>query len=210
MSSALVYAIGFLAQGLFSARLAVQWIMSERAKRVLSPSIFWVISLFASVLLFIYGWLRHDFAIMLGQFLGYYIYIWNLHIKGLWVRLPQIFRLALILLPLVSIGSVVSENGEAVVAKLFRNDGIPLPLLALGVVGQVVFMLRFIYQWAYSRSKGESVLPIGFWVISLIGAALIVTYGIIRLDPVILLGQSMGFVVYIRNIMLYRKSQDKR
>lgn len=71
----MVFVIGFLAQALFSARILVQWIMSERARRVLSPTIFWVLSLLASCLLCFYGWLRDDFAIVIGQVIAYYIYI---------------------------------------------------------------------------------------------------------------------------------------
>lgn len=77
----MIYIIGFLAQLLFSARLLLQWIMSERAKKVVSPSIFWKLSLIGAWLLFIYGWLRDDFAIILGQLISYYIYIWNLDKK---------------------------------------------------------------------------------------------------------------------------------
>lgn len=83
-----VYAIGFIAQGFFSARILVQWILSERARRVLSPTVYWVFSLAGSILLFVYGWLRTDFSIMLGQLISYYIYVWNLNIKGVWKRIP--------------------------------------------------------------------------------------------------------------------------
>lgn len=75
MNPYLVYAIGFIAQGFFSARILTQWILSERAKKVLSPNIFWIFSLTGSVLLFIYGWLRDDFSIIFGQLITYYIYI---------------------------------------------------------------------------------------------------------------------------------------
>ena len=80
----LVYGIGFLAQGFFSARILVQWILSERARKVLSPSVFWILSIAGSYLLCLYGVLRHDFAIVLGQFISYYIYLWNLKAKGIW------------------------------------------------------------------------------------------------------------------------------
>ena len=75
MNPYLVYAIGFIAQGFFSARILTQWILSERAKKVLSPNIFWIFSLTGSVLLFIYGWLRDDFSIIFGQLITYYIYM---------------------------------------------------------------------------------------------------------------------------------------
>ena len=75
-TSWLVYGLGFLAQGFFSARMLVQWIMSERQKKVVSPNWFWSCSLIGSALLFIYGYCRHDFAIILGQLISYYIYIY--------------------------------------------------------------------------------------------------------------------------------------
>jgi lipid-A-disaccharide synthase-like uncharacterized protein len=81
MESVFVYVLGFLAQGLFSARILVQWIMSERAKKVVSPTIFWILSLIASYLFFIYGWLRDDFSIMLGQVIASNLWIFSLSLK---------------------------------------------------------------------------------------------------------------------------------
>ena len=109
MSNALVYALGFLAQGFFSARMLVQWIMSERVKRSLSPDIYWIFSLAGSILLFVYGWLRDDFSIIFGQFISYYIYIWNLNIKGVWPRLPRVVRAAIIMLPIAALAMMLSD-----------------------------------------------------------------------------------------------------
>ncbi|MDE6106537.1 MAG: lipid-A-disaccharide synthase N-terminal domain-containing protein, partial [Bacteroidales bacterium] len=67
-----LYIIGFLAQALFSARLLLQWLLSERSRQVVSPSVYWILSIAGSYLLFIYGWLRDDFAIIFGQFISYY------------------------------------------------------------------------------------------------------------------------------------------
>lgn len=78
----------------------------------------------------------------------------------------------------------------------------PVWLLILGSAGQAVFSLRFVYQWIYSSRHGESVLPAGFWIMSLSGSALIVLYGVIRHDPVLILGQSVGFGAYARNLIL--------
>ncbi len=66
MKDWIIYSIGFLAQLLFSGRLFIQWITSEKNKRIITPSIFWKLSLLASFLLFVYGYLREDFAIMLS------------------------------------------------------------------------------------------------------------------------------------------------
>ena len=69
-----IYAIGFLAQGLFFARTFVQWLLSEKKREVVSPTIFWVLSLAGSVLLFTYGWLRDDFASCLEGHVLYHRY----------------------------------------------------------------------------------------------------------------------------------------
>src|SRR5574344_1331208 len=107
-----VISIGFLAQGFFSARILTQWILSERAKRVLSPSIFWIFSIAGAYLLCLYGWLRHDFAIVFGQFISYYIYLWNLKVKGLWHKIPVVFRVILLLTPIVII-CLVGSNAQS-------------------------------------------------------------------------------------------------
>jgi len=208
MPALLVYSIGFLAQGFFSARILVQWIMSERSRRVVSPSIYWICSLAGSILLFTYGWLRDDFSIILGQFISYYIYIWNLNIKGVWNKVPSAFRMLISLLPLIALIFTL-QDASAFVDSFFQNENIPSALVVFGSLGQVIFTLRFVYQWYYSHRRQESILPVGFWIISLVGSGIIVTYGMIRLDPVLILGQSVGFIAYIRNMILFKQSRKK-
>lgn len=206
ISSLWVYAIGFIAQGFFSARILVQWILSERARRVLSPTIYWVFSLAGSILLFVYGWLRSDFSIMLGQLISYYIYVWNLNIKGAWQRIPVVPRWAIAALPVVAI-CMGAVQGPQFFMHLFHNESVPLWLLMFGSAGQIIFTVRFIYQWYYSYRRHASMLPVGFWIISLVGSGIIVAYGIFRLDPVLILGQSVGFIAYSRNIVLGKRKQ---
>lgn len=203
---AFILAIGFLAQGFFSARILVQWILSERARRVLSPSLFWILSLAGAYLLCLYGWLRNDFSIVLGQFISYYIYLWNLNIKGIWGKIPTLLRLVLMLTPIAAI-CFVAGNAEAFTARFLHNEAVPLWLLLFGSAGQVLFTLRFVYQWLYSRREGKSRLPAGFWAISLIGSLTIVTYGLIRLDAVLIVGQSFGIIAYIRNLILIKNEK---
>ena len=197
----MIYVIGFLAQVFFSARILLQWILSERAKKVISPAIFWQLSIVGSYLLFVYGWLRDDFAIILGQIISYYIYIWNLDKKHQWKKLPFIIRTLLLLTPVAAILYML-KDASAFVDQFFRNEKIPLWLLIYGSMGQIIFTLRFVYQRIYSNRKDESLLPIGFWVISLLGALIIVSYAIYRRDPVLILGKSTGLFAYSRNIYL--------
>lgn len=204
MSNWIVYSIGFLAQILFSGRLIVQWILSERSKRIITPSTFWKLSLLASFLLFVYGHLRDDFAIMLGQALTYYIYIRNLQLQGEWQKSPKLLQIFLYIFPILVV-VYAYNNGEYDIHKLFHNENIPLWLLLLGIVSQVLFTLRFVYQWLVSEKTKTSQLPVGFWRMSVLGASLILTYAIFRKDPVLFVGHIAGLIIYVRNIFIWKK-----
>ncbi|MDN3492465.1 lipid-A-disaccharide synthase N-terminal domain-containing protein [Winogradskyella bathintestinalis] len=202
-----IYGIGFLAQILFSSRLIIQWITSEKQGKVITPKIFWTLSLMASFLLFIYGYLRLDFAIMLGQSLTYFIYIRNLQLQGQWQKFPKIIQYLLVFAPILIV-LFYFNNNKIDVDLLFKNADIPNWLLVLGIVAQVVFTLRFVYQWIYSERKKESSLPLEFWILSLVGAGLILTYAIFRKDPVLFIGHLFGLIIYARNAYLIRKNND--
>jgi lipid-A-disaccharide synthase-like uncharacterized protein len=202
-----VYVIGFSAQILFSARLLVQWIQSEKVKKVLTPELFWELSLMASFLLFVYGWLRDDFAIMLGQSITYFIYIRNMQLQGSWRKIPYFLQIFLWAFPaLIVLYSY--NNNEIDMHRLFKNEDIPLTLLLWGSIGQILFTFRFVYQWIYSERIKESHLPLGFWILSLTGSLMILSYAIFRKDPVLLLGQLFGFIIYIRNIIIELKKES--
>lgn len=203
MNNYIIYSIGFLAQILFSSRLILQWIISEKNKKVLTPVLFWEISLFASFLLFVYGYLRHDFSIMLGQTITYYIYIRNIQLQNDWKKIPFALRWFIVLFP-VFVVLYGYNNNIYDLHNLLKNENIPQWLLWLGIIAQVLFTLRFVYQWIYSEKKQSSVLPLGFWILSLSGSLLIFIYAIIRRDPVLLAGHAMGLVIYIRNIIILK------
>lgn len=205
MNPYLVFLIGIAAQILFSGRLLVQWIASERAKKVLSPTLFWQMSMAASFMLCVYGWLRNDFAIIAGQLISYYILHLEPARKKAWDTMPAVLRAVVSYLPVVAVCWFAIDWRETA-EHLFRQENIPGWLIVFGTVGQFTFTLRFIYQWRYSARAGESLLPTTFWLISLLGSGMIIAYAIIRRDPVLILGQSTGFVVYLRNIMISRKA----
>lgn len=208
-----IYAIGFLAQIFFSARTILQWFKSEKAKTIVSPASYWVLSVAGSYLFFIYGYFRDDFAILLGQFISYYIYLWNLKLKGIWRKFIPPFRLILLFIlvmtPVAASAMVISKNPDFIDRLLFNED-VPFGLLLFGSAGQIVFTLRFVYQWIYSVRRKESLLPVGFWVISLVGSSAIIAYGIFRSDPVLILGQSFGFVAYSRNLIIGMRAKRRK
>ncbi|MBR0533162.1 MAG: lipid-A-disaccharide synthase N-terminal domain-containing protein [Bacteroidales bacterium] len=211
-SSWYIYALGFVAQGLFSARILVQWLMSEKRRKVVNPTIFWVLSLIASIVYFVYAYLRNDFSIMLGLFISYFIYLWNMGMKGVWKKLPEAVRVplvsVLVALPFVAVSVLFLRDPQSAVANLFRNDLIPGWMIVMGTVGQLVFTVRFIYQFFYSRKRNESLLPVGFWIIGIVGGTILVTYGALRHDWVLLVGQAFGLVTYIRNLMIWNRSHQ--
>lgn len=209
MDDWLIYAIGFLSQILFSGRIIIQWVQSEKLNQVVTPVIFWQLSLIASFLLFIYGWLRNDFVIMLGQSLTYFIYIRNLQLQNFWKKLPFAFRAFLVASPFLII--IYSFNNNVFdLALLFKNENIPLWLVIMGSIAQLIFTGRFVYQWIYSENKKTSMLPLGFWILSITGSSLIIIYAILRKDPVLLTGHIFGSIVYIRNIQLIKKSDHEQ
>ncbi len=199
--------IGLLSQGFFSARILVQWYKSEKSKSLQSPTLYWVFSLMGSYLMFIYGWGRNDFSIITGQFITYYIYIWNLNAKGHWRTLPALLKLIIALTPVAALCFVLKDAGQFF-DNFLNNELIPVPLVIFGTVGQAIFSLRFVYQIIYSARRHQSSLPLQFWAISLLGSGIIIIYGILRLDIVLILGQSFGFLSYIRSVMIGLKARN--
>ena len=82
-----------------------------------------------------------------------------------------------------------------------------LIFLCIGFIGQGLFASRFIIQWLYSEKVGESSIPITFWYLSILGGMGLLTYAIFRQDPVIIIGQSFGILIYVRNLFLIYKKK---
>jgi lipid-A-disaccharide synthase-like uncharacterized protein len=81
-----------------------------------------------------------------------------------------------------------------------------LPWLITGLVGQGAFFARFLVQWVASERAGRSYIPMSFWYLSLVGSLILLVYAIHRGEPVFLLGQLPNAFVYVRNIMLIKRS----
>jgi lipid-A-disaccharide synthase-like uncharacterized protein len=77
--------------------------------------------------------------------------------------------------------------------------------LAIGFLGQLLFSMRFLVQWIASEKRGESIIPVAFWYFSIGGGLLLFAYSIWRLDPVFIVGQSLGVFIYTRNLYLINR-----
>lgn len=208
MDNIKIYALGFLGQALFGARLVVQLFQSEKQKKVVSPVIFWQLSLAASFLFLMYGIIREDAVIIVGQTLSYFIYVRNLQLKKAWQPLPVLIKASLLSLPWFAVSfaaiRIPSESWNSLTANLIH------PVMIMGAVGQLALNLRFVYQWYYSEKFKTSILPLGFWHISTWASVLVIIYALFHpihgYDPVLLVSQGLGIVVYARNIVIYRRS----
>ena len=80
--------------------------------------------------------------------------------------------------------------------------------LVVGLLGQLFFTMRFLVQWIYSEIKKQSLIPVSFWFFSILGSTMLLCYAIYRRDPVFILGQMFGCIVYFRNLaLIYRKKK---
>jgi lipid-A-disaccharide synthase-like uncharacterized protein len=81
-------------------------------------------------------------------------------------------------------------------------------VLILGFLGQALFSARFFVQWIASEKQGRSIVPLSFWYLSVGGGGILLIYAILRKDPVFILGQGGGLVVYLRNLCLIYKEYN--
>ena len=81
--------------------------------------------------------------------------------------------------------------------------------LAFGLVAQLFFTARFLVQWIASERAGNSVVPMAFWFFSMIGGTMTLIYGLVKREPIIIFGQLLSNVIYVRNIMLIWKNRAK-
>ena len=202
-----VYALGLAGMGIYGSRIIIQWYKSERSHRVESPAVYWVLASIGAVILYVYGWLRKDFSIIFGESVSYYIYMWNIKVMGLYKKVPKWVICVQALFPVAIIGLMMRDIPEFV-STFLRNKEVPPELLLFGVLAQFIYEIRSLYQLIYCYKKKESILPLGPWVLAVVGSAMIITYGVIRHDWVLVIGQ-FSILFSIRNLMICI-SQEKR
>ncbi len=93
-----------------------------------------------------------------------------------------------------------------ILAFFHVDSATELAWVGVGFLAQLLFGSRFLVQWFHSERAGESVIPIAFWWLSLFGGAMMFAYAIYRWDPVFMMGQGLGLIVYTRNLVLIRRA----
>ena len=72
--------------------------------------------------------------------------------------------------------------------------------LVIGFLGQALFFSRFLIQWLASERRKTSVVPTAFWFLSIGGGLVLLSYAIHQRDPVFIVGQATGLLIYSRNL----------
>jgi len=107
--------------------------------------------------------------------------------------------------PLLAMAQTAAERGQWWPDSWFGRFWV-----LFGFAAQAIFTARFLVQWIASEKRGKSYVPVAFWYLSLVGAAMLFTYAAFwKHDPVVALGQTTGGIIYIRNLMLLRREKSR-
>lgn len=79
--------------------------------------------------------------------------------------------------------------------------------MLVGFLGQACFSCRFLLQWLASERHKKSIIPNAFWYFSLAGGSILLVYAIARRDPVFIVGQASGLLIYLRNLHFLRREK---
>ncbi len=82
--------------------------------------------------------------------------------------------------------------------------------LVFGIVAQILFAMRFVVQWIASEKAGRSVMPVAFWFFSMAGGTLTLIYGLVKREPIIIIGQVLAVFIYVRNLQLIIREHRQR
>jgi len=201
--------IGFLGQALFSMRFIIQWLATEKNKKSVIPTAFWYFSIAGSLTLLSYALYRRDPIFVLGQTFGVFIYLRNLYfihpkfMKKLIAIIAIYFSVLMFYLYYAGYANI-----EHIKHLRSNNSTIDNIWQIVGLFGQILFSMRFILQWIVSEKKKKSIIPVSFWYFSMFGSVTLLSYAIYQQDPVFILGQSFGMIVYLRNLYFIFKQKN--
>lgn len=185
--------IGWLAQGFFFVRFLVQWWASERAGRIVVPTLFWWMSLGGAIGKFTYAFSERSLIFIATPTVNVFVYARNLMLArtGRSLERGTLLPVALGLATLIAVG---------LIAKL-SLEGPPL-WLTIGILGELCWMSRFPLQWYLSEKQGRATLPPTFYWVSLVGSLLLLAYALHAWNAIWIAGMSLGPILYTRGLWL--------
>jgi lipid-A-disaccharide synthase-like uncharacterized protein len=143
----------------------------------------------------VYAVATGDLVFVLSLMGGLFVYARNLYMR----RALPVWLVALLI-------GVIAVAGYYAALSKPRIDA-PLPLAAIGITGTFLWTIRFPLQWWISERLGESVLPRSFWIVSIAGSALLVTYAVSQADVLMLFAYGVGSLAAVRNLVLLARAR---
>lgn len=195
--------LGWIGNACFFSRFLVQWALSERARRSLTPAVFWRLSLLGTTCLGLYSAQQGKYVLVVGYVLNGSIYA-----RNLWMQRRAGVRT---LTPVTAAAIALLAVGGLIAGALLNLDADPeasAAWIACAAVGQAVWSSRFVVQWWHSERAGESHFPPVFWWLSLAGNALLLAYAVHLRDPIFIAGFVPGPLVQVRNLMLQGRAES--
>ncbi|HED16066.1 MAG TPA: lipid A biosynthesis protein [Gammaproteobacteria bacterium] len=80
--------------------------------------------------------------------------------------------------------------------------------LIIGLTGQALFSMRFLVQWLKSEKQKKSIIPLEFWYFSIAGGVTLLSYALYKQDPVFIIGQVTGLLIYGRNLWFIARERE--
>jgi len=204
----LYYSLGFCPAIFFFLRFMVQWIGSEKRKKSHVTPLFWSLSFTGNLLLALHYFIQCQFPFLLIQVVNGFIAWRNLNLLGKKpLPLRQVLvRLALLLAAVLLLFSM--QPGGWMQLPL-RDIQVVLGWHLLGIVGALLFGVRFWIQWWQAERRQKSELSRQFWILSIVGSSLALIYFARIMDWVSMLNYSFGLIPYVRNLVLINR-QSRR
>jgi lipid-A-disaccharide synthase-like uncharacterized protein len=193
--------LGWVGNVCFFSRFLVQWALSERARRSLTPAVFWYLSLLGTTCIGLYSAHQRKYVLVAGYALNGAIYARNLWMQ----RRAGTPTLSPVLAALVAVGAVAGLAWGAFL-DLDTDPEARLEWVLVAAFGQAIWSSRFVLQWWHTERAGESHFPPVFWWLSLAGNALLLAYAVHLGDPIFIAGFIPGPLVQVRNLMLQRRA----
>jgi lipid-A-disaccharide synthase len=200
----LYYVIGFLPSAFFVLRFLIQWLKSEKQKRVVVDSLFWKLSFAGNLLLATHYFIQMQYPFLMLQTINGFIAWRNLNLN---VSKRAVFWGFGLLLAAVTVAYCIQDTSawlQIPAAFLEKQEDVSLLWHVVGVCGGVLFGARFWLQWWETEKSGVSQLGRNFWLLSIGGSLITLLYFARIQDSVSLVNAACGLVPYVRNLMLLR------
>jgi lipid-A-disaccharide synthase-like uncharacterized protein len=196
----------FFGNALFFSRFLIQWIASEKAGKPVAPQIFWWLSLGAAVIFTLYMWHEDEQALMFTFLATTLIYVRNLFLTGKESKtlgpIPAMF---------VAAGIVwLVFRGQQDAPLKPEIEALSQAWKNVAFVGATLWASRFVLQWWLSERRGVSHFPISFWIVSLMGNALLLPYAIKVGNVPVVIGMSFSPIVQVRNLVLAARARSSK